>query len=354
MAKNWGDYFAEAYTTSYGKAQEQKFEKWKLENDPYTKAQRNTMLWNEIKARVDMGLDPTPEQMTWIQSQRGQAPGVQPPIGQMPVQPPVQAVQPGVVPPQPGVAAPGIAPSPGINVGGQQFVPTEMRPTPLGGPQVTKYGPSAQSKADLEIETNWKKTVTKNKKTAWENFNQTHALLKNTMAQFKAARVEMKARGVPEGLATKAMGGVAKTLELQGYPQTKAYEGQVIETAMSLSKIITGGARIIRSVINQLIKTLPQATGIQKDADAKIAQSFRNAFTKSHGKPLTKAETAFMDKQVAELLATPAATIPGGVAPVDKTYTFQVGGENYNIPSDKVLEFINSFPKDTEIYDMTK
>lgn len=337
-----------------GEYERMEFEKWKDEHDPYSKAQKEATLLNAAKLRSELGLPPDEAMMGYISSMGGGA------VGQPQAQPPQMgpqqmgpqgAPQPGMVPPLSGAMQGAPMGAPGMG----DFIPTQLEKTPFGGLQPSKYELSPEFKARQEIETNWKKEVTKNQKTAWDNFNQTHALLKNTMAQFKAATAEMKAKGVPTGLATKAIGGVAKGLELQGYPQTKAYEGQVIETAMSLSKIITGGARIIKSVINQLIKTLPEASGIQEDADAKLAQSFRNAFTKSLGRPLTKDEQTYMDAQVKDLLATPAATIPGDTPQKVKTFSFQVNGENYvNIPQEEVIDFINSFPEKDNIYDLSE
>ena len=201
------------------------------------------------------------------------------------------------------------------------------------------------------VEENWKKTSAKNKQTLWESYQGVEGLLQNTVSVWKAASQELQDNGIPKGLTSKMMTNVADIFELQGYPNAKAYAGQVIETAMSLSKIITGGSRIIRSVINQLIKTLPTMTGIEEDMEAKVGQSLRNSFTRAIGRALTKEEQTYIDNRLDNVLSVrPAA----GRVSAPSFKVFQVNGEDYKIPIDKVLDFINDPEfKSAEIYDIT-
>ena len=225
--------------------------------------------------------------------------------------------------------------------------------------EVTKENPDY--KTALDVQKSWQTQILKDRKTAMENFSTVAALLQNTVAVWKASAAEKQL--VPAGLAARGVGGAAKLLDLPGFSQTKAYEGQVIETSMALSKIITGGSRIIKSVINQLANTLPKDNGRYDDMKALISQSFRNSFSRALGRPLKANEMKFVDRKLRTILAAPAAVSPTADGPagqriavpyINATKTLQVNGKNYEIPIHQVLEFINDPQfKNSEIFDVT-
>lgn len=198
-----------------------------------------------------------------------------------------------------------------------------------------------QAMADVEIETAWKKEITKNKKTAMENFSVVQGLSQQLVGVWKAAAIEKGAKKIPKGLLSKVMSGVADKFELEGYPMSKAYMGQVIETGLALNKIITGYNRVIKDVFNRVLKTIPTDTGIVEDMEAKITQTIRNSFARSVGRELSKEEIAHIDSKIRNTLNTPPMTVPTGKPQGQVFKNFQIGGENYSIPIEEVPAFVN-------------
>jgi len=232
-----------------------------------------------------------------------------------------------------------------------QFINVTKRDPKFGGVFVEKVE-NPEYKAAIDVQKKWQGEILKNRKTAMESFSAVGALLQNTVAVWKAAAAEKTSRNIPAGLPARAAGGVAKGLDLPGFSQTKAYEGQVIETSMAMSKIITGGSRIIKSVINQLAKTLPKDNARIEDMQALISQSYRNSFARALGRPITRNEQKFINRGLARILKAPAATIPTLDGP-DSNIAVKgpVGGRNLVMQIDGVnhtfekmedfLKFIN-------------
>jgi len=190
------------------------------------------------------------------------------------------------------------------------------------------------------------------------------ALLQNTVSVWKAATREKS--GIPNiplpggresALLKSTIGSVADALDITGFSATKAFEGQRIETAMALSKIITGSSRIIKSVVNKLLKTLPEDTGIFEDMEFLVAQSLANSASRAIGRELTEEERADLQERTKAILAVPEFTLPEGAeerkialdkfAPTSKR--FSVNGRVFNIPIDKVAEFINTIDEDDTV-----
>lgn len=163
------------------------------------------------------------------------------------------------------------------------------------------------------------------------------ALMQNQVAVWKAAAIEKKQKNIPKGFVAKHTGGVAETFALEGLPHTKAYQGQVIETAMGLSKIITGGSRVIRSVINKLIETLPKDDMLLEDMEAKISQSLFNTYARAIGRDITKDERQELQLMVREILDTPPSTVlePGQLQAPEYKW-LRVNGADYKIPIEDV------------------
>lgn len=142
-----------------------------------------------------------------------------------------------------------------------------------------------------------------------QNFGKVSALMENLVSRWKAAAKEKE--GIPlqekTGLSSMLVGGVIRKFHLTGKPHTTAYPGQRIETAMAMSRIITGGARVIRSVINKLMETLPEDDAIVENMQQKVAQTLTNAYRLSIGRTLTPEEEAMIDAEVERILQTPPA-----------------------------------------------
>ena len=170
-------------------------------------------------------------------------------------------------------------------------------------------------------------------------------LAQNTVAVWKAAAQEKEK--IPKIFGSSklraVMPDIAEGLNLEGFNWSKAYIGQRIETAMALSKIITGGARIIKSVISELMKTLPQDDAITKDMESKIYQSIMNATTRAYGRPLTPEEKAETDAKIREVLSVDPAQIPpedmaSMLQSIPTHKRIEVNGVEYNIPIEEFEE----------------
>ena len=230
--------------------------------------------------------------------------------------------------------------------------PTGYTQKGLLGTTTYKY-PKSAAQIQNEVELSWKKEKTKNDMTLMSNFSTVLGLMQPTVSVWKAAAAEKEAKGIPPGLASKIASGVADTLELEGFPMTKAYIGQRIETGLALNKIITGYNRVIKDVFNRVLKTLPTDTRLTEDMEAKVAQSILNSFTRAVGRPLTSDEQQYIKLQSQKVLTTPAMTLPqsGTATAVQKFKTFQIGGENYTVPLEEVEAFINDSEfNDQEMY----
>lgn len=149
--------------------------------------------------------------------------------------------------------------------------------------------------------------IKEDKKQQEANFGKVSALMQNLVSRWKSAAQEKTEKGFAPGLPALARGGVGKAFRERGIPHTSAYPGQRIETAMAMSRIITGGARIIRSVINQLMTTLPEDDAIPENMRTKVAQTLTNAYRLSVGRRLTPDEEEKINAEVERILQTPPA-----------------------------------------------
>jgi hypothetical protein len=69
---------------------------------------------------------------------------------------------------------------------------------------------------------------------------------------------------------------VGETLKPESLPATQEYQGQLVETALSQNRIITGSVRVIQSVFEKLLDSYPSKLDGERVAIGKIAQSARN------------------------------------------------------------------------------
>ena len=108
---------------------------------------------------------------------------------------------------------------------------------------------------------------------AARDFSKTAYLFRNTWDRKKEQLGSMGA-GPIIGRA-KEMGAA---LQVPGQEATAAYDGQVTETALALSRIVTGQSRLVESVFERIARSLPNARDTEPYAKRKLEQSVRNAY----------------------------------------------------------------------------
>ena len=186
------------------------------------------------------------------------------------------------------------------------------------------------------------------------NYKAVEALMQNQVAVWKAAAQEKQnipSIG-PSQILKPMVGPTTEAFSVEGFPFSKSYIGQRIETAMALSKIITGGSRIIKSVINQLMKTLPVDNGIMPDMQSKIYQSVTNAYSRALGRPLRPEERQQITQSIVDnvLSVEPSSdTLSNALSQLPTSKRFTVDGVEYNIPIQEVENFFQSMPDDAVI-----
>ena len=71
---------------------------------------------------------------------------------------------------------------------------------------------------------------------------------------------------------------IAAKARVPGFESTAAFEGQRAETAMALNRIVTGQNRLVKSIYDRLLASLPDENDTESYARAKLEQSIRNAY----------------------------------------------------------------------------
>ena len=71
---------------------------------------------------------------------------------------------------------------------------------------------------------------------------------------------------------------IAAKARVPGFESTAAFEGQRAETAMALNRIVTGQNRLVKSIYDRLLASLPDGNDTESYARAKLEQSIRNAY----------------------------------------------------------------------------
>jgi len=180
------------------------------------------------------------------------------------------------VPGMPAISVPGGSQGggvPGISGGISSGEPSDLALTKLKiGPAT--FGESPASQSERQVRTQVEKGLAKRRRETQEGFRRSIGLFTQMTAQFKAKIDAQGAGGIIPGLAGRASAG----LKLKGSGPIGAFPGQRIETALGLNNIITGQNRVIRGVIDMLLKTLPDDFETLETAAPKIAQSLSNAF----------------------------------------------------------------------------
>ena len=114
------------------------------------------------------------------------------------------------------------------------------------------------------------------------HFSQAIAMFKGIVSQVKGAEEEQQGLGLGPGIrgaiAEKTKGILAEPLGIKGVGRISSAYGQRVETALRLNSILTGQNRVIRSVINMVMKSLPDRFDTPEMVSAKIAQSVTNSY----------------------------------------------------------------------------
>ena len=139
-----------------------------------------------------------------------------------------------------------------------------------------KFTPKQQTLAEKEATKSAAKAESKAKEMDIK-FQKVENLMSNVVGQFKASLQETGGGGL---LGWRGIGGkiAGETGKMKEFAMTSAYQGQLTETAAALNSIITGQNRIIESMVERIIKTLPQSGDSGTHMVNKVRQSLRNSY----------------------------------------------------------------------------
>jgi hypothetical protein len=174
--------------------------------------------------------------------------------------------------------------SPQIAPSGQPDVrATTFEQTPFGGLRPTKFedvgliGEKEQKKKAIGSSAKLTDDFIKNNR----NLLRTEALFSELVANLKGKKEEQGGLGIVPGIKGR-LGQFGQSLfgdrpGQEGFGRTAAFKGQLEETAIGLSPILTGQNRIIKSIVEMISKTLPTELDSESIAANKIRQSLTNA-----------------------------------------------------------------------------
>ena len=233
---------------------------------------------------------------------------------------------------------------------GKQAAPPVTPQPGMGLTKITSSGPTFEpdlmDKANVEIWKDWQKESGSNERSLAENYGALKGVNQMLISTWKAAAIEKRDKGIPQGLASKIMAGTVDILELKGYPHTKAYVGAKIESAMNAVKIISGGSRIPRDIFKAIMSSYPTDTGIKEDAYAKLRQSVHSSTARTVSRAFEPKELDMINKDFESLWNnTPPAKLPENISLETQTKNFQLpdGRTLYNVPVAELPKLINDF-----------
>jgi len=99
------------------------------------------------------------------------------------------------------------------------------------------------------------------------------------VSAFKGKKEEQGSLGILGDLRGQFGTFTDKLLDQGDFGRTSAVSGQIEETALALVPIITGGSRVLKSVLRYIKRTLPPENDSEAGAASKIRQSITNAFS---------------------------------------------------------------------------
>jgi hypothetical protein len=226
---------------------------------------------------------------------------------------------------------------------------------PASGKYDFKFGETPEFKEQRELRTAAAKKLTERRAETQEGFRTALGLFQNFNAQFESKLAAQEGRG---GVVPGIVGSIGAALKLPGKQAIAATEGQIQETALGLSRVITAQRRVIKGVVEMIKKTIPTGFDTREFKDQKIAQSVSNMFrllmasnrgiiTEQlvegfddpttgltnleefiEGVALTPAEETILEGLIDRVLSTPAAALQsqvrGGQRPPQASTGFKV------------------------------
>lgn len=102
--------------------------------------------------------------------------------------------------------------------------------------------------------------------------------VKNLMRSLFERKTESLAETKGAGIIKGTLGQIAGAAKIKGFESTAAYEGQRTETALALNSILTGQNRVIKSIVDKILNTLPDVRDPDSYTKAKIKQSLINSY----------------------------------------------------------------------------
>lgn len=106
------------------------------------------------------------------------------------------------------------------------------------------------------------------------SFEKVKELMTRGMAQFKGKIEEQKGGGIVRG----AIGVASAKLKRKGFARVSSFPGQITEMALPLNKILSGQNRVVKSLYDRIVKSLPSEYDTVEFAANKISQSVRNSY----------------------------------------------------------------------------
>jgi hypothetical protein len=108
-----------------------------------------------------------------------------------------------------------------------------------------------------------------------QSFERMFDLFRGSVAQFQGRVIEQAGQS---GIFPGIFGNIRAGLSFPKTGRIKAEFGQQMETALAQSRVLTGQNRVIKSLINNLRKSLPQGTDTTEQVASKIIQSLTNSY----------------------------------------------------------------------------
>lgn len=152
--------------------------------------------------------------------------------------------------------------------GGASPVSNEVTNTPTFNVMGREMVPTSATRAGIKFEPGVDEDLMK--------FQKIGNLMTRMVAQKKAQLPEVGGGGLVNPQYWLGKGKAA--LKVGDTEATAAFPGQVTETAMALNSLLTGQNRVIKSVLERIIKTLPDESDPASFAANKISQSLYNSF----------------------------------------------------------------------------
>jgi len=220
-----------------GNFQKIEFEKWKEENDPRVKAQRNMARMNELKLKKELDIPFTEEDNAYLTSQMGTPAGA--PDGQV-----MPGTVSGAVPIRPTMGPQGIGESPSIYLGGAQWEPTKVEEGLRGNMKVKEWGKSSRLQAGEAVSKAVSTQEAKEAAKAGRDYMRVSSTTDtNLNAQFAFADEQFKLTGTKPG---DFLGLISQLTPPQINQFKEAFESSSKEASATIARALIPNMRAIQ------------------------------------------------------------------------------------------------------------